>query len=504
MKAARLGCWLLVAAWPLLTIRESLWVDELHTSWVVDGGWSDVASRAAVGNQSPLYFWGVKAVGEAVAALEYMAGASIPSELRLRFLSWLAWLMVTFTLLQGCRNSVATMCIVSAWLLVDRIGLFYAIEARPYMLLTVPAIVMLQRSAVSSESISSPVRSHKQIDYVWIACAVLAFYLHYTAAIMVFWSWIGRLIVNSFGFVPRTDFRRHARSRFAEAAIVGVAVSPGLLHFRQIGSYSQQWSGFAGDASLFQLIDLLPWIPFCLVPFACWSMQPNHLDRDKTVFIQASILAGGMIATVWLTTYFDFAPLAHRRYILGALPACLVVGIVLVRSLRSGATLFAVGAVSLLVHGWWQGTFREWSHGRWTAWQRQEDWRAVAAFLNKSSENGQPIFVAPMLIETHGDSLDPRLPHDYLVSPLTTVYAVDWPQRLHPLPNNHQAWLPIIRERMHRTNAKSAWIVARTFSTSMVDDLNSNYEALGYASYRIRSTPTLNAGRLQVMALKAD
>ena len=36
---------------------ESLWLDELHSGWTVAGTWSDVSDRAAVGNQTPCYFW---------------------------------------------------------------------------------------------------------------------------------------------------------------------------------------------------------------------------------------------------------------------------------------------------------------------------------------------------------------------------------------------------------------------------------------------------------------
>ncbi|MEZ6075018.1 MAG: hypothetical protein R3C56_04880 [Pirellulaceae bacterium] len=43
--------------WAAGAATESLWLDELHTSWVVAGPWSDVASRARQGNQSPLFFW---------------------------------------------------------------------------------------------------------------------------------------------------------------------------------------------------------------------------------------------------------------------------------------------------------------------------------------------------------------------------------------------------------------------------------------------------------------
>src|SRR5689334_3102124 len=56
--------WLILAAISLFAavlrlwqVGESLWVDELHTSWCLQAGFENVAERAADGNQSPLYFW---------------------------------------------------------------------------------------------------------------------------------------------------------------------------------------------------------------------------------------------------------------------------------------------------------------------------------------------------------------------------------------------------------------------------------------------------------------
>ena len=37
--------------------RESLWLDELHTAWCALGSLAEVAPRAMIGNQSPLFFW---------------------------------------------------------------------------------------------------------------------------------------------------------------------------------------------------------------------------------------------------------------------------------------------------------------------------------------------------------------------------------------------------------------------------------------------------------------
>src|SRR5262245_50730431 len=45
---------LVLRVWQL---GESLWLDELHTAWCVTTGWSEIAERALIGNQSPLYFY---------------------------------------------------------------------------------------------------------------------------------------------------------------------------------------------------------------------------------------------------------------------------------------------------------------------------------------------------------------------------------------------------------------------------------------------------------------
>jgi hypothetical protein len=41
----------------LWQINESLWLDELHSAWVVSAGVAEIVERAQIGNQSPLYFY---------------------------------------------------------------------------------------------------------------------------------------------------------------------------------------------------------------------------------------------------------------------------------------------------------------------------------------------------------------------------------------------------------------------------------------------------------------
>ena len=48
---------LLGTAVRLYQVGESLWVDELHTAWVISDRLVDLPHRAAMGNTSPLYFY---------------------------------------------------------------------------------------------------------------------------------------------------------------------------------------------------------------------------------------------------------------------------------------------------------------------------------------------------------------------------------------------------------------------------------------------------------------
>src|SRR5437763_344046 len=74
---ATLGISLVAAALRIQPLSESLWLDELHTAWCAVGPLDEVARRAAIGNQSPLYFW-----------LEwFIVGILGPTELSLRLLS---------------------------------------------------------------------------------------------------------------------------------------------------------------------------------------------------------------------------------------------------------------------------------------------------------------------------------------------------------------------------------------------------------------------------------
>src|SRR6478752_5310680 len=114
---------LAAAALRLWQARESLWLDELHTAWCAEGALGEVTSRAAIGNQSPFFFW-----------LEWLLiWVMGPSELSLRLPSILAGSLLpvaVFWLAARWASSGAGL-LAAGLVAIDPQTIFYATEARP-------------------------------------------------------------------------------------------------------------------------------------------------------------------------------------------------------------------------------------------------------------------------------------------------------------------------------------------------------------------------------------
>src|SRR5206468_6541242 len=99
---------LVAAALRIPPLRESLWLDELHTAWCAVGPLDEVARRAAIGNQGPLFFW-----------LEWLfLGILGPSELSLRLMSFVSGSLLPLAIfLLARRWKLETAGLVAAGLL---------------------------------------------------------------------------------------------------------------------------------------------------------------------------------------------------------------------------------------------------------------------------------------------------------------------------------------------------------------------------------------------------
>ena len=72
---------------------DSLWLDELHTAWAVDGGLAQVAGRAADGNQNPLFFWMTWACTQlfGLNQLSLRLVSIVAGTVTVGFAGWLTW-----------------------------------------------------------------------------------------------------------------------------------------------------------------------------------------------------------------------------------------------------------------------------------------------------------------------------------------------------------------------------------------------------------------------------
>lgn len=195
-----------------LNLNDPLWLDEMHTSWVVSGSPLEVAPRAAIGNQTPLYF-----------CLNWFVAAIYESEVSLRLISFLSAGalagLVADTLWRWCESAevppIGPALCGGLLVAVDPVFIFYGTEARPYALLQLVAFWRLRQLSLLS---ATPTRNQRLSMIISGAAMV---WLHLTGglifagelAAVLFWKWQGR---NSYSL----------RNWLVDLAIIGAACLP--------------------------------------------------------------------------------------------------------------------------------------------------------------------------------------------------------------------------------------------------------------------------------------
>ena len=170
----------LAAGLRLFVMTEPLWVDELHTAWVVDADLHQVSRRAAAGNQAPLYFWVTWCITKTL-------GSSIVS---LRLLSLVSsLLLITLAarfVLKWTGSPVAVLSVVLL-LAFEPLMVFYATEARPYGLLQLVGFIQIAALWELWRSVSRADSTPRVWGRVGLlsACSAALFYVHYTSALLL-------------------------------------------------------------------------------------------------------------------------------------------------------------------------------------------------------------------------------------------------------------------------------------------------------------------------------
>ena len=375
---------------------ESLWIDELHTSWVVSGLWRDVLPRAAMGNQSPLYFWGmwllVQVAGQSEWTLRLpslVAGIALPAAV---------WLLVgrSFRAVQENRDGPEGppyVALAAALLVaIDPVCIFYAQEARPYswvMLLAVMELVLLKRL------IEQPTLGRRM---ALLANSLVLFHLHYTSAIF-----LAGIVAMLPMLVRLAGSAYRTKSLIIDLLVAAALAAGGVIQMADIFKRRTNWEAFVHQPSWQEL--------FTKVPFALWVLVggivvglaffvPRVLPRNALTRGSASAapaktspailwylaLLGSILIPLtlsWSITALDAARIYHIRYLVALVPlsaaaVCLATAWIPWRDVQ----LFVVMALA----GWhlYDGRmlYQFVRDGRFLA-ARTEDWRAAVADLNQ-------------------------------------------------------------------------------------------------------------------------
>lgn len=442
-----------VAAWLRWSqLHESFWVDELHTSWTVADQWQDVAPRARIGNNSPLYFWLLWTIKQVFGDSEaVLRGPSILSGVLLVPLCY-------FVVVDWFRSRISGLL---AALLVagDEHLLFFSIEARPYGLIQFLAVVHVYLFA---RAVTLPSRT---LRVGLVVIGVLLYYLHYTTGLLFVAEAVAYLLLWQ-----RANYRMQQIA--SDYAWIAVASLFSLPHLHEISTRRELWAAFIpadppllGDSAHVGLLTIFPLLTyagpsmFCLLVTLVWRRTRNlqaarspgpipvasAVDRPTSHFVEVRSVWPAIVISVcwllvplllaWLVTRldgllaWDLVRLFFRRYlvVVTCAPIVLAAGLVscqchtLIRI--STALCVAVFAVALA------GPAVEYrARGRWIN-RGHEDWRAAVAWVNEERPGEDiPVLLHPGLIEVdmlmESEPLT-SLAHDYCLLPLLGRYRIE-------------------------------------------------------------------------------
>lgn len=440
----------LAAALRLAAVHESLWLDELHTAWTVADGFQSIVPRAAIGNQSPLYFL-------LVWAWTTFAGLN---ELAVRTPSLLAGLLLVAGVCEVVRrwtgSDAAGLC-AALLAAVDGNCVFYAQEARTYALVQ---LVALGQAAAFRQVLETPTVRWR---LAFAAGSIAMYYLHYTALLLL--AAEVTVYVGLWLWRPwRPQYRPGQLVR--DWAVLGLCLLPSAPQLWDIARRREAWAKFIDKQPFQHVFTMLPVTVDVLLPLglcaaawcvqaACRARRPWRGPPPRTIAIASGWLVVPL-ALAWGLTEWDWARLFFVRYLSVTL---------VVPSILAGLAVAAcpdkwsrgVCAATIAVAALWPVSTDSPPSGS----RHAQDWRSAVRTLRERVGNPRtPVFVRSGLIEADrlDSGADARL-REYCLLPVLGIYRTAQERdSLVPLPTTHTTDLsPADRSRM--AAAGEAWFL---------------------------------------------
>ncbi len=355
----------------------SLWLDELHTSWVVSGSWSEIAPRARIGSSSPVYFWLVGIVIQIFGS----------SEATLRIVSVLASVLslpLGYRLARVLGASPIASLAVPVLLAIDWERVHFGTDARPYALvelLTLCQMLLFWR-AMSSRTLWIHAGS--------VAASVLLVSLHYVAGLLLVAEGIFLLCRWKFSLADSSLAKPSWKWLAVDVAVIALGCLPIAANAWQVIAdrnsleYAARYTPPMAIVTIFP-VHLYVLLPAAIVLLLTYGTQNQEADaagsglRSPILLCLLWTLLPTTIA--WIAAWQGMAPVFVWRYLVfAALGPALLSALILALLPAARAQWLSV-AIVVLIFGWFN------SPASMPSLEKHRDnWRSAIAFLNEKIE----------------------------------------------------------------------------------------------------------------------
>ncbi|MDA0658791.1 MAG: glycosyltransferase family 39 protein [Planctomycetota bacterium] len=490
--------------------RQSLWLDELHTAWVVADDFRHIDLRARQGNSTPVYFTLVWLISNLVG----------PSAISLRGLSigcGTVLVPVAFYLMRSWTGSSCAAALTAVLIALDSDFIFFASEARPY--------AMVQFLTLTHVAIFWNLWQAERVTRVaasWGCIAAILLWTHITSV------W---LVLAEFVFLVVTPRGRTLlqQNRFWYGSLIPLAALAMLgRRLGELLARRENWQLFVPQPTWQGVIEMFPITSYVLVPCLClglcWLVNVslravrvggNGLGqeikenwRQLSPFLLWSAcwfvvpMVGALVLTEW-----DWARLFFRRYLMVASLAPLILGGV-VTSLASKRR--SQCAILLCVLCWCHGaTFLRFVRtGDWPLPNRHQDWASAATRIASRKDAPWPIMLDAGLIETPWLTARPidewDAWRDYLLFPLRSIYDTGIPPKMQ-IPIASRSDAPLKDEDLVQLDsATGAWLLLSASNDGIALDRVLRQLQLRQRAWRMRQVDSFGSLRLFELQVEAS
>ncbi len=412
-----LGTWLRVAQ-----MGEPLWVDELHTSWVVVDAPAKIAVRAAAGNQSPPFFFAVWASTKLIGHSE--AGLRFPS-----LVAGVTLIFVGFACGWRWCGSWTAALLIAFLIAVNHECILFANEARPYAWLQLFSLLHAWGYWSVLRRPTGTRRTLLVLGAAWL------FYLHYTAVLFLAAEAVGYWFLRL--RCPEQVTYRPIQWMIDSSCLL-LLLLPSIPQLSAIAQRRENWERIVrlapsvGVRNAFWLYLVTPLAGLAIGRWWRPPLQATATGASTWIWVTCCMAVPPLLA--WTATLTGVAALWMLRYFIAALvPAIILAGLLLA---RFPTTRFrGLAAVLMMVAGvYTSGITFQWQYDGRFVGDRNENWGAAVRWLDAELPVGPvPVFLCPGLLEDlallHVDDADLT---DYCLYPLQGIYRLRG-RRLVPL-----------------------------------------------------------------------